>query len=277
MKIWLATAACVAVLATGGAAAAAEVYIHDAAMRVTVIPEPRADVSVEVVRSNPHFRIAVTRIGGDVSVDGGLGMRPRHCGGFFGRPGVVVWGIGRVPYEALPQVVIRTPMDVKVRARDAVYGVIGRAASAELDNAGCGDWKLANIAGPARLRVAGSGDVRAASAGSADVRISGSSDVTFNDIRGGLSSAVSGSGNLRAASINGPLRVRVAGSGDVIAHGGQVTDMDVQIAGSGDVRFGGVAQSLQASVAGSGDVSVGRVTGSVSRHIAGSGSVTVGS
>ncbi|HEY2179752.1 MAG TPA: DUF2807 domain-containing protein [Caulobacteraceae bacterium] len=277
MKFWWAMAVSAAAMAAGGSAAAAEVIIHDAAMRVTVIPEPRSDVSVEVVRSNPRFHISVMRIGDGVSVDGGLGFRPRHCGGFFGRPGVVVWGIGRVPYEALPQLVIRTPMDVHVRARDAVYGVIGRAASAELDNAGCGDWKIANIAGPARVHVAGSGDVRAASAGSADVRISGSSDVTFNDIHGGLNSAVTGSGNLRAASVNGPMRVSVAGSGDVIAHGGQVTDMDVHIAGSGDVRFGGVAQNLQASVAGSGDVSVGRVTGSVSRHIAGSGSVTVGS
>ncbi|HEX4740080.1 MAG TPA: DUF2807 domain-containing protein [Caulobacteraceae bacterium] len=277
MKIWLAMAACVAGLAGGGAATAAEVIIHDAAMRVTVIPEARSDVSVETVRSNPRFHITFTRIGDDISIDGGLGLRPRHCGGFFGRPGIVVWGIGRVPYEALPQLVIRTPMDVKVRARDAVYGVIGRAASAELDNAGCGDWKLANIAGPARVRVAGSGDVRAASAGSAEVRISGSSDVTFNNIRGGLTSAVSGSGNLRAASVNGPMRVRVAGSGDVIAHGGQVTDMQVSVAGSGDVRFGGVAQNLQASVAGSGDVSVGKVMGSVTRHVAGSGTVTVGS
>ena len=277
MKIGLGLAAAAGALAMCGAASAAEVIIHDAVMRVTVIPEARSDVSVEVVRNNPHFRIGVTRVGNDVSIDGGVGMRARGCHGLFGRKGVFVWGVGQIPYEALPQVVVRTPMNVKVRARDAVFGVMGRADSAELDNAGCGDWTLANIAGPLVVRVSGSGDVRAASVGSAEVRISGSSDVTFNNIRNGLTTAVAGSGDLRAGSVNGPMHVRVAGSGDVIAHAGQVTDMQVQVSGSGDVRFGGVAQSLQASVAGSGDVSVGRVTGSVDRHVAGSGSVTVGS
>jgi hypothetical protein len=78
-------------------------------------------------------------------------------------------------------------------------------------------------------------------------------------------------------SLNGPLHVHIAGSGNVLAASGQVTDMTVGVAGSGDVKFGGVAQRLDASVVGSGDVRVGRVTGPVTRHIAGSGSVTVGS
>ena len=277
MKFWLGLAASAAVLGVGGGASAAEVVIHDAAMRVTVIPEARSDVTVEVVRNNPHFRIGVTRLGNDVWINGGKGFRGLNCRSLFGRRGVWVWGAGFIPYEALPQLVVRTPMNVKVRAGSAVFGVIGRADSAELDNAGCGDWVMANVAGPAIVRASGSGDVRAASAGSAEVHISGSADVNLGAVRNGLTSSVAGSGDLRAASVNGPMHVRVAGSGDVIAHGGQVTDMDVQVAGSGDVRFGGVAQNLQASVAGSGDVSVGHVTGTVSRHIAGSGSVTVGS
>jgi hypothetical protein len=273
MKLWLEFGAAMAVAAAAGSATAGPgVIIHDAAARVTVIPDARNDVSVEVVRSNPHFRITVTKIGDDVSVDGGLGFRGHNCR----NKGVSVWGVGFVPYQDLPQIVVRTPMNVRVKAGGAVFGVVGRADSTELGNSGCGDWTVANVAGPADVRVSGSGDVRVADVGSADVRISGSANVVLGDVRGGLAAATSGSGDVSARTVNGPLHVRVAGSGDVTSRGGQVTNMFVSIAGSGDVKFGGVAQSLDASVAGSGDVFVSHVVGPVSKHIAGSGSVRVG-
>ena len=277
MKLWRLAAASAAIMAIAGAANAAHVEVRYAAARVTVIPEARGDIVVTVAKANPRMKITVSRIGDDVIVNGGLGIRGANCTSFFGRRGVHVWGMGFVPYDQLPEIVIRTPLDAKVSAGGAVFGIVDRTNSLDLSNAGCGDWSVANVAGPLNLRVAGSGDIRAGSAGSADVRISGSSDVFMKDVRSGLESAISGSGDLRAASINGPLHVRVSGSGDVNASAGQVTDMVVGVAGSGDVHFGGVAQSLEASVAGSGDVSVGRVTGTVTKHVAGSGSVTIGS
>lgn len=277
MNVRLGVAVGAMAVAISGVAAAADVEIRNAAARVTVIPEARSDIAVSIYRTHPRLPLRVYHEGDTVRIDGGLGIRSPNCRSIFGRKGVSVWGAGFTPFEAMPQVLIRTPMNVKVKAGGAVFGAIGRADSVELANAGCGDWTVANVSGPADVRVAGSGDVRAGSVGSAEVRISGSSDISFNDVRNGLTSATSGSGDLRAGVVNGPMHVRVAGSGDVIARGGQVTDMVVSVAGSGDVRFGGVAQSLQAAVAGSGDVNVGRVTGTVSKHVAGSGSVTVGS
>jgi hypothetical protein len=264
-------------LATAAGADAAQVDIRHAAMRVTVIPEARNDIQVGVLRQNPKMRITVARMGDTLIVDGGLGLRETNCSTFFGRRGVHIWGMGFVPYDSLPQVIIRTPLDAKVGAGGAVFGVVDRSGSLELSNAGCGDWTVANVAGPIRVRMAGSGDVHAGAAGSAEVHISGSSDVFLRDVRDGLETSSSGSGDLRVISLNGPLHVHIAGSGNVLATTGQVTDMTVGVAGSGDVKFGGVAQRLDASVVGSGDVRVGRVTGPVTRHIAGSGSVTVGS
>ena len=277
MNVRLEAAAAVIAVAISGVACAAEVDIRNAAARVTVIPEARSNIAVSVYRTHPRLPLRVSYLGDTVRIDGNLGLRSPSCRNIFGRKGISVWGVGFTPYDALPQILIRTPMNVKVKAGGAVFGAVGRSDSVELANAGCGDWTVANVSGPADVRIAGSGDVRAGSVGSADVRISGSSDITFNDVRNGLTSAVSGSGDLHAGVVNGPLHVRVAGSGDVVARGGQVTDMIVDVAGSGDVRFGGVAQSLQAAVAGSGDVNVGRVTGTVSKRVAGSGSVTVGS
>ncbi|HEY2481437.1 MAG TPA: DUF2807 domain-containing protein [Caulobacteraceae bacterium] len=276
MNVWLGVTIGAMAVAVSGVAAAADVEIRNAAARVTVIPEARSDIVVSVYRTHPRLPLRVYRLGDTVRIDGGLGIRSPNCRSLFGRKGVSVWGAGFTPYEALPQVMIRTPMNVKVKAGGAVFGVIGRSDSVELANAGCGDWTVANVSGPADVRVAGSGDVHAGSVGSAEVRISGSSDISFSDVRNGLTTSTSGSGDLRAGLVNGPLHVRVAGSGDVIARSGQVTDMTVQVAGSGDVRFGGVARSLQAAVAGSGDIAVGRVTGPITKHVAGSGSVNVG-
>lgn len=273
LQAWLAG---VAALAAAAGANAAGVEIRHAAMRVTVIPEARSDIEVTVLRQNPRMRITVSRLGDTVIVDGGLGFRGPNCTNFFGRRGVHIWGMGFVPYDSLPQVIVRVPVDARVGAGGAVFGNVDRSGSLELSNSGCGDWTVANVAGPLRVRMAGSGDVHAGAAGSADVRISGSSDVFLRSVRSGLDTSSSGSGNLTVSSVNGPLRVHIAGSGDVVANSGQVTQMVVGVAGSGDVRFGGVASSLDASVAGSGDVKVGRVTGPVNKRVFGSGSVNVG-
>jgi len=262
---------------TGAAAAAPSVDIEHAVARVVILPEARSDIAVTVVRANAKLPLRVSRVGDRVVVDGGLALRPHSCRSSFGQRRVMVWGVGDFGYEDLPQLAVHVPMDVAVSAGDTVYGAIGRSNSVDLRISGCGDWTVANVAGPMRIALAGSGDARTGSAGSADLRISGSGDIYTQEIHGGLSAATSGSGDIQAASINGPFHVRVSGSGDVRARGGRATDMDVAVAGSGDVTLSGVAQNLEASVAGSGDISVGRVTGAVSKHIAGSGDVRIGS
>ena len=268
--------AAAAAVTAGAADAAPGVEIANAVARVTVIPEARADVAVSVVKANPHLPLKISRQGDKVIVDGGLGWRSPNCHTLGGRPGAFVWGVGAVGFNDMPQVVVRVPRQATVAAGGAVFGTIGGADGVDLANSGCGDWTVADQAGPLRVRVSGSGDVYAGSAGSADVEVSGSGDVRVKVLRNGLTAGVVGSGNVEAASVNGPLRVRVAGSGDVEVHGGAVSDMDVSVSGSGDVRFGGVAGALEARVAGSGDISVARVTGPVSKHVAGSGDVSIG-
>ena len=150
-------------------------------------------------------------------------------------------------------------MEVKVSAGDAVYGDVGRSTDLDLNNRGCGDWTVGNVAGRARLDVTGSGATRAGSAGAAEVAVAGSGDVVMREVRGPLNVGSSGSGGISVANLRGPLTVRIAGSGDVKVDAGEASEVNVSIAGSGGVRFGGVARSLKASIAGSGDVSVAQV------------------
>ena len=279
MRTFLMFAAAGAVLAFGAAATAAEgasVEVRDAVARVTVIPENRSDVKVDLVQANPRLPIEVRSFGGRTIVDGGLGRRIRDCHGRGENVSVRVRGVGEVGWKDLPQIVIHTPRDVDMDAGGAVWGTVGRSASLKLGNAGCGDWTVANTDGELRLSQAGSGDTRAGSAGSARVHVAGSGDATLGEVHSGLEVNIAGSGDVSVASMSGPMKVSVKGSGDVKVGGGKATTMAVSVMGSGDVDFRGSADSLRATIAGSGDVHARQVTGSVSKTVMGSGGVTIG-
>lgn len=278
MRGLLACGAFAAAALMGGAAAAApSVQIKDAVARVTVIPEDRADVKVEFLTTNPSLPLEVRREGDKTIVDGDLGHNHiNNCMSLNGKTTVGVRGVGRIDWNDMPQVVIRTPRTAKVSAGGAVFGTVGRSQALDFANAGCGDWTIANVAGELEISEAGSGDVKAGSAASARINVAGSGDVSVGRIAGDLVANIAGSGDIHAVSIAGDLKARVAGSGDVQIDGGQARLMEASVAGSGDVAFGGVVQRLDAKVMGSGDVSAARVTGAVSKSVMGSGEVRTG-
>jgi hypothetical protein len=276
MRLQTTLLAAVAATFAAGAAQAATVEIEDAVARVTVVPEDRSDIKIEVTSANPKLPLTVRTLGDRTILDGDLDRKIRNCRSSGEKAWVHVRGVGEVSWDQMPQVVIRTPRDVKVEAGGAVFGAVGRSASLELGNAGCGDWTIANVEGSARVSQAGSGDTRMGSSGALKVRVAGSGDVAAADVRGGLDINIAGSGSAAVRSVNGPLEVSIAGSGDVDIGGGRATTMKVSVAGSGDVNFRGVADNLRARIAGSGDVHANEVKGEISKTIMGSGSVRVG-
>src|SRR4051812_13887811 len=161
-----------AVLTTAGAAAAApSVEIRDAVVRVTVIPEERPDIKVEMLTSNKDLPLQVRTQGGATIIDGGLGHRIYNCKTHGEHPQVGVRGVGEVKYEDIPQVVIHTPKAVMLEAGGAAFGAIGRSASLDLENSGCSAWTIADVAGDAVLRESGAGNVRMGSSGRLDLRL----------------------------------------------------------------------------------------------------------
>lgn len=265
-----------AAVLSAGAAQAASIEVKDAVARVTVVPENRSDIKVEIISPNPRVPLSIRTLGDRTIVDGDLDRKIRNCRGSGERASVDVRDVGSIAYAEMPQVVIHTPRDVRIETGGAVFGAVGRSASLELGNSGCGDWTVANVEGDARISQAGSGDTRMGSAGSLKVRVAGSGDVATADVKGGLDVSIAGSGSAHIKSISGPLEISVAGSGDVDIGGGRATTMKVSIAGSGDIDFEGSADSLKARIAGSGDVRAGEVRGEISKTIMGSGSVRVG-
>jgi hypothetical protein len=276
MRRLIVSIAALGATAVASGAQAASVEIRDAVARVVVSPESRADVVVEVLTRNGRLPLEIRQAGDRVIVDGGLSRRIMNCSSRGGRTRVEVRGVGDIAYADMPQILIRTPRQVEIASDGAVFGEVGRAASVDLSNAGCGDWLLANVAGRMSVRQVGSGDTRAGAAGEADLQVAGAGDIVTKAIEGRLSIKVAGSGDVLVERVTGPMSVQVAGSGDVKVLSGQAAAMDVTIAGSGDVDFGGDAASLSAKVMGSGDVRARSVRGAVSKTVMGSGDVIVG-
>ena len=161
--------------------------------RVTVIED--RDIKIEVTRPNGQLPLTVRTFGDKTILDGDLDRRIHNCRSSGDASWVDVRGVGKVAWAEMPQVVIHTPRDVHVEAGGAVFGSVGRSATLDLDNAGCGDWTLANVEGVAKISQAGSGDTRMGSAGSLKIRVAGSGDVAAADIRGPVDINIAGSGN----------------------------------------------------------------------------------
>jgi len=267
----------IAVSAAGAASAQQSIKIKDAVARVVVIPENRSDVKVEFLTTNPSLPLEVRQNGNEVIVDGDLRMNKINgCNSRDGKIWIRVRGVGDVSYDNLPQIAVRTPMNVKVGAGGAVFGDIGRSDSVSLANAGCGDWTVANTKGKMEISQAGSGDTKTGSASSVEISIAGSGDVTTQAIAGDLEANIAGSGDISAASIAGRLEGNIAGSGNITVAGGHSRSVEVNVMGSGDVTFDGEADEVEVSVAGSGDVKIAKVNGPVRKHVAGSGDVIIG-
>jgi hypothetical protein len=277
MRNWFVTGALMGPLALAcGAGAAPLIDIRGVAARVVIIPEARSTIVVSVIQKNARLPLRISRLGGKVTISGDIGHHVHGCPMLAAGRAVEIRGRGMIAVNDLPRIAIRAPMDVRLTTGEAVFGAVGRTDSLDLANRGCGDWLIGNVRGHLRLNEAGPGRARIGSAGSADLSVVGSGAIATRRIAGGLMVISSGDGDIDIASASGAINLRVAGSGDISIPEGDVSEMSVAIAGSGNVRFGGVARTLNASIVGPGDITVGRVTGSVTRRIFGPGQVRLG-
>lgn len=258
----LAAGLCAAFVGQALAADAADaptIRIRNAAVRVVVVPEARSDIQVRVAKANPKLPLYVSVSNDGVIVDGRLHTWFLQCRGHGAGLRVRTLNQGDFSYDELPQLVIETPMDVRVvtggpGAGGAVTGAVGRASSLSLELGACGDWTVANVGGQLSVGLGGSGDVATGAAGSARL-------------------SISGSGRVRTQALAGDLSARVSGSGEVdVARAGKA---DVAVSGSGDVRLGDLSGGLRADITGSGDLKVERLAGDFDANVSGIGDIKV--
>jgi hypothetical protein len=276
MRLAIALAAAGATLIAGAASAAPSVDIRDAIARVTVIPEDRADVKVEMLTTNAALPLEVRMQGSETVISGNLAHRLYDCHTRGDHPSAWVRGIGEIKYENMPQVLIHTPKAVTLAAGGAVYGSVGRAASLDLQNSGCSAWTVADVAGDASLRESGAGSVKMGSTGRLQLRLSGAGGVHATQVRQGLDATLSGAGSVNIDELTGSMMAHVSGVGHIKVDEGHAGAVQASISGMGSVDFGGDAQSLDASISGFGGIRVKAVSGQVTKSISGGGRVTVG-
>ncbi len=254
--------------------AGAELRIRHVAAVVTIIPEDRADYSVEI--DNAAGRLPMPTVASDngrVLIDGQLRGRIRDCGE-GGAATVRGYGEGETAAADLPRITIRAPRDLNLDRSGAGTTEIGATQSLELEVSGCSSTTAGDVAGGVNLDVAGSGDVRIGAAQSLDADIAGSADVEVGAVSTTATIDIAGSGSVTIASLTGELNSDGAGSGSVSVQGGAVTMASIDLAGSGDVTIAAPVQELHVSIVGSGDVDVAGVVGNIEADIAGSGGVS---
>jgi hypothetical protein len=278
MRLALGLVCAAAALATAGAAAAAgpSVEIRDAVARVTIVPEDRTDVKVEMLTTNPSLPLEVRTSGSMTLISGDLAHRINDCHRNGDHPSVWVRGVGEVTYEKMPQIVIHTPRAVTVSTGGAVFGTVGRSASLDLDNSGCSGWTVADVTGDATLRESGAGSVHMGSAARLALQLSGAGSVHATRISQGLDATLSGAGGINIEELDGPVMAHVSGVGHIKAVAGHATTVRASVSGVGGVELGGDAQSLDAEISGFGGIRVKAVSGQVSKSVSGGGHVSIG-
>ncbi|MBL8555163.1 MAG: DUF2807 domain-containing protein, partial [Phenylobacterium sp.] len=248
----------------------------DAVARVTVVPEDRADIKVDIVRPHPRLPLTVRTLGDRTIVDGDLDHGIRGCNVASRQPHVTVRGVGRVDQEAMPQVVIYTPRNVALAANGAVVGAIGRSGSLQLSNSGCSAWTIADVAGEAEIHESGAGVVRMGASDRLEVHLSGAANINATRVRRNLDARLSGAGNVRIGELTGDMQVQVSGVGKIDVKTGKASSVRASVSGIGSVEFDGTTQDLDASISGLGGVDVGQVTGNVRKSVSGGGRVSIG-
>lgn len=248
-----------------------ELRVKHAAAHITITPEDRQDFLIEIDNPGRAPMPTVSTDEGRVTIDGQLRGRVDDCleGG-----GADLRGYGELALADLPRITIRAPRAMDLDLSGGSTTEVGPAESMNLDLSGCGTATLGDVTGELAVDVAGSGTIQAGAARSLNADIAGSGRVVTGAIAEGADVDIAGSGEVIIASLIGPLGADGAGSGNVTVQGGQVSEANIDLAGSGGVDIAAPVERLEVSIMGSGSVDVQGVVGDLVAEVAGSGSVS---
>ncbi|GJL95168.1 MAG: hypothetical protein DHS20C05_15730 [Hyphococcus sp.] len=197
-------------------------------------------------------------------------------------------------FEDYPTIVVTMPfkgdvdfIDARIKlAMDRLGGALGLDAcyvygqASDVDEAVIGvihgsRLVIGNVKAGLEIDISGDADVMAGDASMVDVDIAGPGDVILGDIDGMLDISIAGSGLVRATRLDGPMTARIAGSGGVAVKSGKADHLRAIIDGSGGIYFGGAVTQPDLRLSGSSEVRMKSVNGRVTRH-GGKGNVYIG-
>jgi hypothetical protein len=151
--------------------------------------------------------------------------------------------------------IVSNELDLKISGSGSLKAEVEVSGDLEADVSGSGDIEIRGTAGDFDTDISGSGDVNASLtiAGGTTFAIAGSGKIVIDGKARDMEARISGSGNIRGVDFEvEKCRVKIAGSGDVEI---SVKDeLDVNIAGGGNVRYRGNPTKVNSHASGSGNV-----------------------
>lgn len=151
--------------------------------------------------------------------------------------------------------IVSNELALRVSGSGSLKVDVSVSGDLEADVSGSGDIEVRGTGGRLDSDISGSGDVKASLkiSGKASFSIAGSGKITIDGSAKELETRISGSGKVRAEDFEvEKCTIKMAGSGDVSIH--VKDDLDVSIAGSGDVRYKGDPKRVNNHSSGSGSV-----------------------
>ena len=161
------------------------------------------------------------------------------------------------PASGVRTLFVRVKRGHDARPSAPIAVTVGAVRLTRLASAGSGKVVVEALKTPRlRLALSGSSDatLRGLDADAFDVGVAGSGSVQASGSARQAKLAIAGSGDIEAAQLAADdVTVRIAGSGDAKVTADKT--LEVSIAGSGNVEYGGTAAKVRSTVAGSGRVS----------------------
>ena len=134
----------------------ASLRIENAAARVVVIPERRANIAVSIKQAGKGPKLKTRQVGPMLVIEGQGGER-RSFWPFSRREPLTCDGGA---HRDLPVITAHVPVNARVSASGAVYGEIGPSSSLALTTDGCGEWRVGDVTGQLEVSSAGSAAIR---------------------------------------------------------------------------------------------------------------------
>ena len=155
------------------------------------------------------------------------------------------------------KLVVRSKKNVNLKPTKTIVVTVPYQSISSVSLAGSGDVENSGTikADDFKVALAGSGDIDLkVDADSLESSIAGSGDIQLSGSTGSLETKIAGSGDFDGSSLDSKnVDVKIAGSGDVnvVCNG----TLNVRISGSGDVKYSGNPTSKDTKVSGSGSIS----------------------
>jgi hypothetical protein len=151
---------------------------------------------------------------------------------------------------------IRTQRGASFHTRSPMRVTVTVVKLSAIASSGSGNVEVQALTTPAlKLSIAGSSDavMRGLKTTTLEIGISGSGDVKVDGTATQVRVSIAGSGNAALSElVADDVTVSIAGSGDANVTANK--SLDVRVAGSGDVIYGGNAPQVHSKIAGSGSV-----------------------